>query len=910
VSARYGPYRIVAFHCGKFEYAEVEIDVPAHLIGPNNVGKTSLIALLQFLYLDDQRHMKFSRDMAETRKYYFPETCSYALFECLTPTGFQVVGVHGLGPVKQYEFERFKYTGRIELEDYLDEDRRMREADEVKARLATRNYHRLEPRHLKAALTGLGEARGEGLGLVPARHGSSYERFRKVFGNILRLAHIRQEELKQLLLDIYSHDFQQREIDLGKMYAVQYEQVRRNALELRELKLLQGDIERLLQHMERRDRARGHVPALWQAVGRVYKAQQAEVDRQEMERHQRRDAVVRESGEVNTRLEQVRAGGHELARERGLLEQKLNRVAELRRRFHAFVPDWSRQRLAHVKAQRDALVVKLGQVAYEPVEQVQRRLGSAEAGLAAKRRQMENLAHALVNLLRAELGDEDIAAAFAVLNPDWLSVPANCGKPGVTTADSGSASSLIRRLLAGRAGETLELEGVRLDLSAVAAPRLADYLDAGRMNEELERLERDVQRYRETLETARHVEAMRAEEQALDQESSAISRELGAYEEFCAEQQHEAEWQAGLAVATREEQALRQQGEQLEARLAGLREEDQRIRSACAELERRRAALRALTEKLAAPPEDWPLQPLEGLTEDLEDLVARYRRTCGEQQSQAEQVQELLDTIDSRTYGRYTGGDEAATIRALREQLEGIAGKEKALEDMWKSIAVGIKKDLQNIGKDLETFKGLVSGLNRQMSAVNISNLASLKLLIEARPVWVKRLREITIDNELPLFSDTRAADEAFEGIGRLLSEHPNVKLQDMFDLCFEIGMPDGRIRRHEHLDAIESNGTTVAIKVLVNLILLRGVLGRDDVQVPFYLDECSSLDQGNLAAIVGLARQMGFIAVLASPEAMDAAEKLYFIEEQPGGRVMLDPRTALVHVQRGDVPQEVEIHA
>lgn len=42
-----GPHKIVALHCGKFDYAEVEIDAPVHLIGPNNVGKTSLISLLQ-----------------------------------------------------------------------------------------------------------------------------------------------------------------------------------------------------------------------------------------------------------------------------------------------------------------------------------------------------------------------------------------------------------------------------------------------------------------------------------------------------------------------------------------------------------------------------------------------------------------------------------------------------------------------------------------------------------------------------------------------------------------------------------------------------------------------------------------------------------------------------------------------
>ena len=146
--------------------------------------------------------------------------------------------------------------------------------------------------------------------------------------------------------------------------------------------------------------------------------------------------------------------------------------------------------------------------------------------------------------------------------------------------------------------------------------------------------------------------------------------------------------------------------------------------------------------------------------------------------------------------------------------------------------------------------------------------------------------------------------------MGRLLSEHPRVDLKDLFNLSFEIGTPDGKTYRHEHLDAIESNGTTMAIKVLVNLVLLRGLLGRAEVQIPFYLDECSNLDEGNLRAIVSAAREMGFIAVLASPDAMDAADKLYFIEEQEGGRVVLDPRTAMVRIQRGKKGAEEPINA
>lgn len=910
MSTHCGPHKIVALHCGKFDFAELEIDVPAHLIGPNNVGKTSLISLLQFLYLDDQRVMQFCRDMADTRRYYFPEKYSYALFECLTPTGFQVVGVHGLGPVRQHEYERFVYTGRIDLSDYLDDEKRMREPEDTLTRLANKDFKRMEPRHLKAALTGVGDGKDVFLGLVPAKHGTTYERFRKVFSNILRLAHIRQDELKQLLLDIFSNEFQQREIDLARHYSAGFEQVRRDSYEVQELKLLQADIERLLRHLERRDNARAVIPALWQAIGEAFTEQKAKFDQQAKLLQDEKRAIESEQDDVEGLIGKCREEERECTKRSVVLDQKLTHIEEQRTRFRDFVPDWARQRLKSISSQQENLVVKLRNAADEPVEQVQKRLKTAEGQLAAKQSQFENLAHAVVNLLRKGLSEAEISEAFCVLNPDWLKAPANTSNPGIATDDAQRAADLVKQLLGYRNGHNLDIQGVSLDLRAVTAPRLAEYLDPERIQADLTALECDVQRYKDTLEAAKHAEPLRAEKAALEKEQAGIIRDLGAYDEFCAELEHEEEWKAEQAEIQKSEQDVRERIAEYESRRSELFEAEQNNKAARADLHRRREVLQNQVQELPKPPEKWPLKPIEEIPAELGELAARYRKSHAEEQTQSEAVRELLDTIEQRTYGRYTGPDEASTIEALKDQLESIPQREQAVVEMWKGIAVGIKKDLQNIGRDLETLKALVGGLNRQISSASISNLASLRLLIEECPQWVKLIREITVEDELPLFSNPKAAEETLEGIGRLLSEHPRVDLRDLFNLCFEVGTPDGRTHRHEHLDAIESNGTTVAIKVLVNLILLRGLLGDADVQVPFYLDECSSLDQSNLKAIVNMARQMGFVAVLASPEAMDAAEKLYFMEENEDGRVILDSRTAMLRVERQNDEPEIPADA
>jgi hypothetical protein len=899
MSTRYGPYRMVAIQCGKFDYAELELDAPIHLIGPNNVGKTSLIALLQFLYLDDQRHMKFAREMTETRRYYFPEKYSYALFECLTPTGFQVVGVRGLGPVRQYDFERFVYQGRIEVADFLDDARVVRDPEDTIDRLANKSFRKMEPRHLRAALTGVGDGHDVYLGLVPAKDRGAYDRFRTVFGNILRLAHVRQDELKQLLLDIYSPDLQQREINLARNYSAQLEQVRRDTHDVAELGRLRGDIERLLRHIDRREAARRLIPALWQALGRLHQMETARLQREEEHLQQERATAESEQQRIQAMLAGARTAQHGLIEQRALLDHKLTQLEAERERYRDFIPEWAGQRRADLAARLETLVVQLRALTDESVPQVERRLAEAERALPAKQMRLQHIADAAINALRRDWSDADLEQLFRLLNPEWLGVPVDTDAPGVTVTDEPRLQTVLRELLAGVSAAGWSGAGIRLDLGAVQGIRLQEYLDEAHVREQVDGLERDIVRYRFILEAARNAEALRREKIEVEREQAERTREWDGYVAFQEHLHMEPDWR-------KEQAALRTQWDELDQRIAAHEQELVALQQALRRAEARQVDLRSqrhrLQEQMRAlfkPAGEWPLAPLAEEPADLDEAVARYGKAYAEERAQAEQVQELLETIDARTYGRHTGADEDTTVQALRDQLDSIPDRERAVEEMWKGIAVGIKKDLQSIGRDVEIMKSRVSGLNRQMGAVSISNLASLRLEIEERPTWSRWIREISVDDELPLFGDPKAADLAFDAIARLLAEHEQVKLQDLFDLCFEIGAPDGKVRRHAHLDTIESNGTTVAIKVLVNLLLLRGILGRDDIQIPFYLDECSSLDQGNLGGLVQVARRMGFIAVLASPDAMDAADKLYFIEENDKGRVVLDPRTALVRLSR-----------
>jgi len=98
----------------------------------------------------------------------------------------------------------------------------------------------------------------------------------------------------------------------------------------------------------------------------------------------------------------------------------------------------------------------------------------------------------------------------------------------------------------------------------------------------------------------------------------------------------------------------------------------------------------------------------------------------------------------------------------------------------------------------------------------------------------------------------------------------------------------DGKPHHYQDFRQVESDATTITIKVLFNLLVLRSLL-REDAQknllceIPFFLDEIYSLDDVNRHAILATARKLGFVAITAAPESVGEVDALYFLQPQRG---------------------------
>ena len=893
-----GPIRLIMLRSGKYDYAEVELDVPVHLVGPNNVGKTSLIAALQFLYLDEQRQMHFSRNLDETRRYYFPDPNSYILFECRTPSGFQVLGVRGLGPLKGFDFERFAFQGRFEKQDFIGPERRILEPDKIRANLSIKGYTKLEPRHLRAALTGIGDSKGVHLGLVPIRNRDHYSRFRTVFRNLLRLSHLRQDELKALVLDIYRGDFQQIEINLEHQFSNLYRRVKIEAYELQELKALEEHIRLLVEQNIRRQRLKGRLPVLWRAIERELQKKQQDLDAKLRELTARIDALSREREETRKGLRAINQTLKDTTGRLAVLREHLSQLEIDKEGFSDFIPEWAERKQMILQEEVEKIGLRLVGAKMESASQIERRINDLNREIVSLERTLRGLENTLSARMRKNFSEIELDSLFRLLNPELLGLSVGRDE-AIVINEPEAAEGQVKDLLLSTDKDLFKGKGFSIRLSSISRPDLERYRDPNVIRSRIDEKKLLLNRDKDLLDASRRAEELKRIQSEKRKELHKLIERLSAYRSFEKRLINAEKWQKEKLELQKKEDELLKKIEELEERLQILVARQQEATSLIEATKKENQKLILRIQELSPPKHDWePSEDQAEFLEELEDLIRIYKREYQEQERLGSEVARGLQFIEQRTYGRYPASDEAATLSRLLEEVEGLEEKQQAVEKLWTSIAVGLRSSFKGLAKDLDALKGRIGQVNRALKGVSMSNLARLRLVVAERHEWVRRIRELSQGEDLPLFADPKKTREAVEGLGRLLSKYPRVGLSDLFDLHFEVHDTQGEVKTYPHLENIESHGTTITIKVIVNLILLRGLLGREDVRIPYYLDEVSSLDHNNLQAIVDQSRALGFTPVLASPEAMAVAENIYYLTEQQG-RVVIEPTTSLLRLER-----------
>jgi hypothetical protein len=896
------PVRLVMINSGKFNYGEVDLSSPVHLVGPNNVGKTTLISTLQFLYIDQQNQMSFSRSMDETRKYYFPGTDSYILFECLTPTGFMVLGVRGLGVLKQNEFQRFVFRGTYEKSNFIEaESGNIRPFDEVSRDLSARDFANLKPSELRDSLTGTGRSDIPILGIVPVKNRNDYDKFKKIFRNLLHLSHLSQEELKKFMIDVNSSDLNRVEVDLAKDFSEGYRKVQKNARTLSDLKIHSETALKILGFESKRKLLREELPPLYTALINSVDRKKTDLRRQIESLAVKLEELSRNEKEQG---EAFRVLGQELGdcqRKTGALESRLEEHRNLGASLSGYLDDFEESRIRQIQTQITKVDVSLRDAAEGDPERIRRRIRGNEDEYNQLSTQFKNVNNLAVSAY-PDLS-QNVVSALALFNQDILKLPK--GDDGIELNNEGKFFAILENLGGSINDKSYDDNGLYINLSSIPAPDLKSLTDREVLSREIADISDLLVKERSVLKAIEERQGLESDRETLLNELKVMKKRRDDWERFSGNTEAALKWEEELTniVARTEELSSRQMDIELsrkcidENRRGIGRDRDQTIGSL--------SLIEKKTAQLPDPEEEWMQSAVLETEYDTLELIEVFQKCYDEMKLLSVRIRDNLSALEVATYEEYKAAEEEEALRKLQEDIDAIDEKEAALKKLWAGLASDVSQAMKSLLTSLDVLKQKVSNLNNRLVKVSVSDLKQLKLVLTENTQWTRLVRTGIEADDMPLFSDRLQVERALESLGSLLKTAGGgrIELKDMFNLSFEIMDVSGVTRKFQRLENIESNGTTITIKILVNIILLRDLLPDNRAQIPFYLDEASSLDRDNLASVVDTAFELGFPAVIASPEAVDVADRIYFMKDTQG-KVYLDPDYSCVKLNRNSEKQ------
>ncbi len=883
-----GPRKIILIHSGRYEYAEVELSGALQIVGPNNTGKTTLINSLQFLYLNDLRTMDFGYKWEQTRAFYFPSEYSYMLFECSGVQGDCVIGWRGQSKASGAEPERFCYSGPYQPDDFYDAKRQVRPPRDVSARLALKNFRAIksaeEHRELLLPPDGTG---APGLGIVALRDTDKYHQFRETLKNLLTLSAITQEQMRDRVLMLAGIPPDRLALNARELFGEDYDRIRARREKLIRFKEHQDLVSRLVDKFAEREITRGELIFRWTDLRTKREAFETEHARQLTHHRDEKAKQAKLAADLTAEISKRREESDNYTVQLGRVDEKLKQLAAGDREFTQFTPDLERASIQALQQKARALDDQLRSAENQPrAKAVERR--DIFAGLVREKEQtIARFDKVVVTALRKHFSDDELNPLFRLLNPDLLEYPVTAGsidihrRPELLTA--------LRGLISKLTGDAYRDDNVTVSFRGVALP-VAKVANIETVRERMEEDRQNLKRWQDILTAIEQRETLEKEKKAIQEELDGTTAREGKIRRLFRYEEHQ--------KAKQQEKRLREEFKAIDEtvkvakaridKLTGSQKSAEKAEAAAqsAILKREEEFNKIMGEFGQCNFPEYSAKartPDEEIPNDFGAVIALFLRQQNQETRLTDEVHNHLGEIERWFGEEFHGTDEVETVRLLREELEAITEKEAALVRDWNAHIHALRATFDQILKRLGDVTSARDELNRHFARVQVSDLKAVKMEVLEQSDLMSWIRRLAAYEPGGLFEHDPQRESALINFRKKLEVSSQVRYADLFTLGFTVVGADDRAHTYHDFRQIESHGTTVTIKVLFNLLLLKSQLKRDDCQVPFFLDEIQILDPANRHAILDTARKLGFIAITAAPEAVSEVDALYFLQPRKG---------------------------
>jgi hypothetical protein len=275
----------------------------------------------------------------------------------------------------------------------------------------------------------------------------------------------------------------------------------------------------------------------------------------------------------------------------------------------------------------------------------------------------------------------------------------------------------------------------------------------------------------------------------------------------------------------------------------------------------------------------------EILDEPFERLYEKFSKTYNAfagVDGTRERRKDLKDTINSKL--KKDIQDIKQFIREVEEEIINIPQSDKVISNLLDTLSYEIGSPTFSFLTAFNDFKTFVyKSYNAKLAEYPVSNIQSVKVKIYEAEELIKDLEKISNLKFSNGFDFDNSYSESKKALERQLTESKGkpTEIYDLFNIKVEITKVKGETEEIDLSKQVQSRGTNIVLKLYLFLNILKDLVqSANENKVVIYVDELDAIGQKNVKHLIQFCKDNHFVPIFAAPRKVEGIQKYYMIKE------------------------------
>lgn len=868
--------RVVILNSDIYSKADIELgDCDSlQIVGPNNIGKSTLIYALNFLYIIDGKQMTFSGNRTgdkTTFNHYFPSiNSSYIIFEVFKKRYYCIL----VKKNAEGSLDYYKIDSDYKEEQYFvktSEGQKLKKFDSLLADLSSSGVEYSKYTNRRDLFNFVYQKGKKNNGVVWLNEGSSQDQreisnnFSKIYRYLINSKLIDNKTLKESL--VIADNKENEQVEFSKKNQKDIQTLLKHNREIKVIKSIQksfSDFKELINQYKAKNQILSEIVfAFDNLYSFAYIDLNTKVLDQKKEKENHRVQLNEELNPKQTTLTKS-VGGLEatIFQNQKSIDHLNGKIAKIKS-YESL--DFLNQSLSNLDKERKDIESRLTQIENQNLNSrdLENKISKLTQEISKLDGQINTYSNLLIHQISKNVENKELLNAIF--------------SDSITTLPKENIQSGIENLA----------EIMKIFDGAITIPKdfkgkpIASIDDLRTRKDEAIK---DKQNNEQLLPIAKDFEKYRAELSSVQQKIKDINGKIEELNSL-------PELEANLTKEEAEQKALIQQKDETEKGLKQINEQIGRINESLNILAEEISGKEKRIEKI----QEWKVKieqsgiiPIEYQTnETLDNLFKNFERNSAEREDLKNRKERLFETLKTKT--ETVIASEEAFIKHIDSELVTLEDKQKSIDALLKNISTQFSIPCKTLYSKFQEFEAFINNqFNSKIKKIKISDIDSLSIEIIPDENLIKDLKKIMEIRDLTselIFDDQ---SENLTILNRYLDNQTTIDFNNLFDIKLHLDKK-GQHKVVDLRNQIESDGTDKMIRMVIIMSIIHQIVINDEEnKIVIFVDEIGTIDEANRIEILNFCKENNFIPISAAPlHPYDGFDKYYLVRRSKGKIVL-----------------------